>query len=259
MERSYWQNQGHDPLFPDLLWSRPEHRTHAGKLLIVGGNEHGFSAPAEAYSAALKAGAGAVRVVLPDKLHRTIGKLFPESEYAASTPSGSFASRSLAELLAAAQWADRVLLAGDFGSNSETIAMIENFTGKYSGKLVLANDALDHIPASLIERENTLFVLNFSRLQKLFQIIHSTVAITSKMDLISLVEALHQLTEGTKLQVITMHDEHIFVALEGQVSTTKDNNNSLAKLAATASVWWLQNDGKPFEALTTAIYDTGQL
>ena len=37
------------PFFPDLLWSRPENKFHAGKLLIVGGNAQAALAPAQAY------------------------------------------------------------------------------------------------------------------------------------------------------------------------------------------------------------------
>ena len=58
----YWQRQEPgEPLFPDLLWSRPENRQFAGKLLIMGGNAHGFAAPAEAYAHAEKAGIGVAR------------------------------------------------------------------------------------------------------------------------------------------------------------------------------------------------------
>ena len=113
--------------FPDLHWSRPENRLHAGKLLVIGGNLHGFAAPAEAYSEADKAGAGAVRVLLPDATQKLIGKFVPEAEYAPSTPSGSFAQLSLNEWLISSSWADHVLLAGDLSRNSETAIVIEKF------------------------------------------------------------------------------------------------------------------------------------
>src|SRR5471032_3085314 len=107
--RDYWHKQAADkPLYPDLLWSRPENRAQAGKLLIVGGNAHGFAAAGEAYAEATKAGVGTARVLLPDSLQKTVGKVFEAGEYAPSTPSGSFAKRALAELLAMAEWADGV-------------------------------------------------------------------------------------------------------------------------------------------------------
>ncbi|MDO8591435.1 MAG: hypothetical protein Q7R60_00720, partial [bacterium] len=85
MANTYWLKQTKDkPLFPDLLWSRPENKRLAGKLLVVGGNLYGFSAPGTAYGAALKAGVGTARVLLPDKLQKTVGKLIPEAEFVPS-------------------------------------------------------------------------------------------------------------------------------------------------------------------------------
>src|SRR4051812_2319498 len=94
------------PLFPDVLWSRPENRRHAGKLLIVGGHKQEFNEVSAAYAASIKAGIGTVRVILPDSLQKTLGKMFPEAEYAASTPIGSFSRQALGTLLDVADWAD---------------------------------------------------------------------------------------------------------------------------------------------------------
>src|ERR1700749_1211633 len=120
MDRNYWHKQTTDkPLYPELLWSRPENKRFAGKLLIIGGSLHGFTAPAQAYAEALKAGIGSARVLLPDALQKTIGTVLEAGEFAPSTPSGSFSKQALAEALELSQWADGVLLAGDFDRNSE--------------------------------------------------------------------------------------------------------------------------------------------
>ncbi|HXY18323.1 MAG TPA: hypothetical protein VEH48_02805, partial [Candidatus Nitrosopolaris sp.] len=134
MEDTNWLRQTPDkPLFPDLLWSRPENKRQRGKLLIVGGNSHGFAAPASAFAAAGTAGIGAARVLLPDATQKTIGTGFTDAVFAPSTPSGSFSRQALAELLENAGWADGVLLAGDFGRNSETAILLESFLDKYKG------------------------------------------------------------------------------------------------------------------------------
>src|SRR2546421_5249379 len=118
MDRTYWHKQtAEQALFPDLLWSRPETKKFAGKLLIVGGNAHSFVAPATAYTESTAAGAGTARVLLPDHLQKTVGKLFPAADFAASTPSGGFSQKALAELLELSNWSDGVLLAGDLGRN----------------------------------------------------------------------------------------------------------------------------------------------
>ncbi|MFA5004084.1 MAG: hypothetical protein WC498_02290 [Candidatus Saccharimonadales bacterium] len=250
----YWYKQSDAPLFPELEWSRPENKAHAGKLLIVGGNEHGFSAPAEAYGESLKAGAGTVRIILPSKLHKTVGKIFPEAEYAPSTPSGSFASQALGELLDAGLWADAVLFAGNVGHNSETTVLLESFLRKFGGQATIAGDAIENVMQSVRTRPDTLLVLDFAQLQHLGTALHSTQAVTSNMDLLHLVEWLHTITTGVTFHIVTVFSEHIIVAAGGQVSTTKAASG-LPKLAAQSSVWWLQNPAKPFEALTTAVYE----
>src|SRR3989338_11410194 len=198
MADTYWLKQTKDkPLFEDILWSRPENKRQAGKLLVVGGNAHGFAAPATAYGAALKAGIGSGRVLLPDKLQKTLSRLMPEAEFAPSTLSGSLSKKALAQLLDSAQWADGVLLAGDFGRNSETAILLDSFINKYEGQVTLAQDGLDYFldPNSpLIERVDTLGVINLGKLQKLAKHNRPATPVLHSMMLAELVEILHDWT-----------------------------------------------------------------
>ncbi len=256
----YWHKQtAEQPLFPDLLWSRPEHKKQAGKLLIVGGNAHGFAAAAEAYSTAVTAGIGTARAALPDSLQKTVGRIFEAGEYAPSTPSGSFSQKALAELLAMGGWADGVLLAGDFGRNSETAILLEQLLAKFPGRLTLTQDALDYFtkaPEMLLQRKDTLLVLSFAQLQKLAASARFGTAFTFDMDFLRLVGALHDFTSQHQAAIIVKHLETILVSVRGQVSTTKlaaEQPVWRVRTAAAASVWWLQNSAKPFAALTTAV------
>lgn len=256
---TYWHKQAADkPLFPDLLWSRPENKRQAGKLLVVGGNVHGFAAPAAAFAAAEKAGAGTVRVLLPDSLQKTVGRAFPAGEFAPSTPSGSFSQNALAELLDGAQWADAVLLAGDFGHNSETAILLEKFIQKYEGQLILCQDTIDYFTSGttgVVKRTDTLLVTEFSQLQKLAKQARFTQAFTSDMDLLRLVDQLHIFTEQQAASILVEHLDNAVVAVSGQVSTTKGTIDAVETAAAQAAVWWLQNSGKPFEAITTSFIE----
>src|SRR3954464_694344 len=122
---TYWHKQSAEkPLYEDLHWSKPENKSTAGKLLILGGNAYGLTAPGIAFAAAQKAGIGSSHVLLPDAIRKSIGSSFEEGEFAASTPSGSFARSSLNQILENADWGDGVLLAGDFGKNSETAVLL---------------------------------------------------------------------------------------------------------------------------------------
>jgi hypothetical protein len=224
MENTNWFKQTPDkPLFDDLLWSRPENRLHAGKLLIVGGNRHAVTAPGSAYSATVKAGAGTVRVLLPDATRKMIGKIFPEAEFASSTPSGSFSRKALDQLLENAAWADGVLLSGDFGRNSETAILLDSFAAKFSGRLTVAQDGLDYFlnkNSQFFSRPNTLAVINFGKLQKLAQNNRPQPPIRYSMNLRQLVEVLNEWLEQTEIQLLTNHADQFVAASNNKISTT---------------------------------------
>ncbi len=260
MAPTYWHKQTADkPLFPELIWSRPENKRHAGKLLIVGGNLHGFNAPAEAYQASVSAGVGTARVLLPDALRKTIGQFMEQTEFAPSTPSGSFSQKALAEMLDLSAWADAVLMAGDFGRNSETAILLEKFLAKYNGLLVLTKDSVDYFnnePKQLLERSCTTLVITMAQLQRLVKNLGYPKPVRFGMDLLALVELLHALTEQYLAHIVVKQNDAVIAAVSGQVSTTKLNDKTpiwRVKTAAAISVWWLQNAAKPFEAITTAV------
>ncbi len=254
---SHWQKQGTEPLFPGLLWSRPETKATAGKLLIIGGTGQEFAGVAEAYTASAKAGAGSVRALLPTSLQKTIAKLFPEVEYGPATPSGSFAVSALAELLAAAAWSDGALIAGDTGNNSETTRLLEAFLQKYSGQLTLCGDSIDMLmssPSQLLERAESTLVLSFAQLQKLAGASHFDQAFTSDMGLLRLVEVVHDFNKLHQAHLVVRYENSVVVAADGRVSTTDRPDDPTANaLAAHAAVWWLQNPSDPYAALTTSV------
>jgi hypothetical protein len=258
--QDYWQKQTQEsPLFKDLLWSRPEQAAQAGKLLIIGGNAQGFAAPAEAYGEADKAGIGISRVLLPDSLQKTVGRILENGEYAPSTPSGSFARSALASLLEMSTWADGVLMAGDFGRNSETAILLEAFMGKHSGQVTLTKDSINyflHTPMTILNRQETLLVLSFAQLQKLATGAQFEKAFTFDMDFLRLIDTLHEFSLRHKTGFIVKHLESIVVAHAGQISSTKlisDMPLWQVKTAAHAAVWQLQNPTKIFAALTTSL------
>ncbi|HSX30815.1 MAG TPA: hypothetical protein VLE99_02765 [Candidatus Saccharimonadales bacterium] len=260
---NYWYKQAGTPLFPELEWSRPENKLQAGKLLIVGGNEHGFVEPAEAFSAAEKAGIGVSRMLLPDSLRQFIGKTFTAGELAPTTPSGSLGKQALNPLLANAAWADGVLLAGGIGRNSETTVLVETFLQKFSGKVTLVKDAADAAcqhPTPLLQRKDTLLVLAMGQLRRLGIEAHLSRAFTSEVGLVQLVDMLHDFTSHYSLSIITKHQHNYIVAANGQVSTTpvSDEASPIWRVttAARASVWWLQNPTKPFGALTASVWNS---
>jgi NAD(P)H-hydrate repair Nnr-like enzyme with NAD(P)H-hydrate dehydratase domain len=262
MTPEYWLRQAQDkPLFEDILWSRPENKTAAGKLLVIGGNAHGFSGVGEAYMSAGQAGVGTARALLPSALHKTVGGLLEHVEFAPSTPSGSFAKDALGEFLLQAHWADGVLLAGDFGRNSETAIILEEFIKKYQGPLTVTKDGLDYFttnPDGLSARENTMLVANLGQLQKLGTALHFEIPFLLSMGMLLLTQALHEFTIRYPVTIVTKELDAIVVAHKGRVSSTKlsqDKELWATSTAAIASVFWLQNPSKVFEAVTSSLVD----
>lgn len=259
MDHTYWLKQSSDkPLFPELIWSRPQNRAQAGKLLVVGGNLHAFAAPAEAFAEAETAGAGTVRVILPDAAKKIVGPVLEHVEYAPSTPSGSFGRQALSELLEMSHWADGVLVAGDLGRNSETAILLEKFAVKFKGQLTLTKDAVDYVvssPEIVSGRENTLLVLSFAQLQKLASGLGFEKAFTFDMDMLRLAGALHDFTKKLPIYIVVRHLDQTHVAASGKVASTKLQAGEdvwRVATAARAAVWWLQNPSKPFESITTS-------
>lgn len=257
MDHTYWYKQSNTPLYPDIVWSRPESKATAGKLALIGGNGHGFSAPAQSYTHALKAGIGVVHVLMPEAVRKVVHMLLPESDFSPSTPSGSFARNALDSFLHTSTWSDGVLIAGDVGRNSETAMLLESFVTTYTGLLTITHDAVDYFrehPLLLVDREKTLIVATIAQLQKIFINTPTITPITFSMSVMQLVEALHEYTLQHPVTLMTKHNDLLFVAYAGNVSTTKHTAEYWrTEMSTRASVYWLQNPTKPFEAITTSL------
>jgi NAD(P)H-hydrate repair Nnr-like enzyme with NAD(P)H-hydrate dehydratase domain len=260
MDTSYWQKQtSSEPLFPDIEWSKPERRDLAGRLGIVGGNKLGFAGAAEAYSVALTTGVGGVKVLLPDILKKTIPATITDTAFAPTTPSGSLSKEAVPDLLALGAWATGILMAGDAGRNSETAIAYEQFIDEYRGPLTLTRDAIDLIknyPDKLVERPETLLVLSFAQLQKLFSSVYYPKVLTFSMQLAGLVEAVHKFTITYPVTLCVLHKDFLVVAHGGRVTSTPWENPMAiwrGQTAARAASYWLWNRSVPLEATTASL------
>lgn len=261
--QSYWRKQQPTaPLFPDIEWSKPEQRSLAGRLGIIGGNKLGFAGVAEAYGAALAAGVGEVRVLLPDVLRKTIPSSITDAIFGATNPSGSLAKDAANEMHAIGEWASGVLLIGDAGRNSETAILYENFLQDYKGQLTITRDAFDLIKNSatnLVDRPDTLLVLSFAQLQKLFQSVYYPKILTFSMQLASVVEAIHKFTITYPVSIMVLHKDYLVIASGGEVTTTEWSTPMAiwrGSVATRAAAYWLWHPHSPLAAATASIYAT---
>ncbi len=256
----YWQRQTADkPLFEDIEWSKPEQRSRAGKLGIIGGNKLGFVSVGEAYDTALKTGVGYAKVLLPDTLKRSVPTVMTDVVFAPSNQSGGLNKNALNDMLALGDWADSILLIGDAGRNSETAIAYEEFISKYDRQLVITRDAVDLVindASELINRENTILIVSFAQLQKIFTKVYYPKVLTFSMQLAQLVEALHKFTISYPATIVTFHQENIVFASEGEVVTMPwDNPMAIWRgtVAAQIAPYYLWNPAKPVQAATTAV------
>lgn len=260
MDYDYWQKQPVDkPLFPNIEWSKPEQRSQAGRLGIIGGNKLGFVSVAESYTAARQAGIGETRVLLPDVLRKTIPSTMTDVIFGATNPSGSLAKDALVEMKALGQWATGILMIGDAGRNSETAIVYEDFLRDFKGQLTITRDAVDlikHASTSIIERPDTLLVVSFAQLQKLFQLVYYPKVLTFSMQLTNLVEALHKFTITYPVAITVLHKDQLLVAHDGRVTSTPWNNPMAiwrGSVATKAATYWLWNPSKLLESVTTSL------
>lgn len=260
MEHSYWQKQlPGKPLFSDISWSKPEQRSLAGRLGIIGGNKLGFAGVADAYQTALASGAGEVRVLLPDVLRKTIPNVIIDAIFAATNPSGSLARDGINEMKALGAWSTGILFIGDAGRNSETAILYEDFLRDYHGPLTITRDAVDLIKnssQSLVERPDSSLIISFAQLQKLFQLVYYPIVLTFSMQLTNLVEALHKFTITYPITITVLFKEQLLVASNGGVTSTPwDNPMSIwrGSVASAAATYWLWNQNKPLQSITASL------
>lgn len=258
MTPSFWQKQSpNTPLFPDIEWNRPEQRSRAGKLLIVGGNKLGFASVASAYDEAVQAGAGVVKVLLPEALKPAVPATVLDTVYIPTNPSGGMSKDGLPILLSSAAWADRVLLIGDAGRNSETAILYEELL-RQPAPLTITRDAVDLLRAAaqqMIDRPDTTLVVSFAQLQKLFQAVYYPKMLGFSMQLLMLVETLHKFTITYPCTIVTFHQGQLIVAHDGRVVTSEFDQPMLiwrGTSATRAACYQLWTPGKPLEAIATS-------
>jgi NAD(P)H-hydrate repair Nnr-like enzyme with NAD(P)H-hydrate dehydratase domain len=261
MDRDYWRQQTPGtPLFPDIEWQKPEQKALAGKLLIIGGNAHGFAAVAQAYQDAVMTGAGECRVVLPDALKKAIDPLALDCVFVPTNASGGITKDALPAIKAAAAWADALLFIGDAGRNSETAIVYEEILRAFPDKLsIITRDALDLIKSmwpSLLQRDNVVLIATFAQLQKMFQAVYYPKTLLFSMQLTNVVEALHKFCITYPATVVVFHQNQLLVAKAGGISSTAWENPLViwrGSVAAKAAVYAMQQQKVLFQAITTSL------
>ena len=259
MNNDYWQKQDPDaPLFPDILWEKPERRDLAGKLLIVGCSDGGIHDVAQSFAAAKEAGIGEARALVPESL-KSITKHIEGIDFLPATNTGNFSHSASDQLIFMAGQMGGVLLPGNIGRNSETAMLLADLLRSYSGKLSITKDAVDALYGEadkLIKRPDTLLVVSFAQLQRLAKEVKSEIVFRSDLDFLIFIERLHAFSLQHPAMIITKHHNQMLFACNGQVITTerKDLNELwCVDVASRAIVYWLQHPNLPTQAISTSL------
>lgn len=260
MDFDYWLKQTTEkPLYPDIEWQKPEQKALAGKLLIVGGNAHGFAAVAQAYQDAKNAGIGECRVVLPDALKKSIDATI-DCVFVPTNQSGGITKDSLNQLKAAAAWADGLLFVGDAGRNSETAIVYEQTLNAFPDKLTFITrdsfDLLKGVWANLLPRKNTVLIITLAQLQKLFQSVYYPKTILFSMQLTNLAEALHKFTVTYQGGLVVFHQNQLVAAQDGRVTSTPWDEPMLiwrGSVAAKAATYGIHHPSNVLAAITASL------
>lgn len=259
MNSDYWQKQDPaTPLFPDILWEKPERRDLAGKLLVVGGSDGGIHDVAQSFQVAKDAGIGEVRVLVPDKL-KPITKHIEGVDFLPATSTGNFAHSGGDQLLFMAGQVNGVLLPGNIGRNSETAMLLADLLRSYSGKLCITKDAIDALYGetnNLLNRPDTLLVVSFAQLQRLAKESKSPTAFRSDMDFLIFIEKLHDFSLKCQAMIVTKHQDQILLAVDGNIISTERKDLSelwCVDLVSKALTFWIHHPKNPLEAIASSL------
>ncbi|MCF7922256.1 MAG: NAD(P)H-hydrate dehydratase [Candidatus Marinimicrobia bacterium] len=139
-----YQNENTD--YPKSRYTRPNH-THkytAGKVFIIAGSQGFTGAALLASTAALRSGAGLVRLALPESLGSIAESLSMETvvDYLAETSTHGISLKALTDLRRGCEWADSIVIGPGLGRHPETIQTVKEIVAETNKPLVIDADAL---------------------------------------------------------------------------------------------------------------------
>ena len=201
----------------DLAWNIPEKKF--GTVNVFGGSAQNFRAEMKvAEFLGEKYPIENLNLVLPDALKPKLPNL-PNFKFLSSTDSGSF--RDAEEIVAIFNSADFNLSLGDLSRNTVTgkaLSSAYEFTEK---PLIITRDAVDLFAENATEKalmnENLIFFASMPQLVKLLRAVYYPKILLLSQSLIQVVEVLHKFTISYPVSVVTLHNEQILVAKNGEV------------------------------------------
>lgn len=201
----------------DLSWNIPEKKF--GTVNVFGGNAQNFRAEMKvAEFLGEKYPIENLNLVLPDTLKAKLPNL-PNFKFLASTDTGSF--KDAEEISAVFNAADFNLSLGDLSRNNVTgkaVASAYDFTEK---PLLITRDAVDLWVENMSEKslmnEKLILMASMPQMIKVLRAVYYPKMLLLTQSLVQVVEVLHKFTLSYPVSVITLHNEQILIAKNGEV------------------------------------------
>lgn len=123
------------------------HKGDYGRVLIVGGSRGMIGAPALAASAALRAGAGLVKMALPESIQLAAAGLEPCATSLAlpDTAAGTFSSAAVAKIISAAKAHDVLAVGPGLDESAALIKLLAGVIGLAGKPVVIDADGLNNL------------------------------------------------------------------------------------------------------------------
>lgn len=123
------------------------HKGDFGRVLIVGGSRGMIGAPVLAASAALRAGAGLVKMALPRSIQLTSAALEPcaTSLALADTPAGTFSAPAIAKIVSAAKAHDVLAVGPGMDTSASLSKLVGAIIGLKDKPVVIDADGLNNL------------------------------------------------------------------------------------------------------------------
>jgi len=151
--------------FPPAQFTRSidTHKYTAGKVYIIAGSRGFTGAALLSATAALRSGAGLVKLALPESLGIIAETLSLETivEYLPETASQSLASEALSAIESGCEWADSVVLGPGIGRDPDTQSLVLKLIQNIKKPLIIDADALFALakhPQVLNKRQNPILI-----------------------------------------------------------------------------------------------------
>lgn len=245
----------------ELTWNIPEKKQ--GTVNIIGGNGQAFKTEIKVSEfLGTNYPIENLNVVLPDALKNSLPPL-PNFKFLASTDSGSFANeKEVAELFNSG---DFNLLLGDLSKNSITGKAILSACKIAEKPVLITRDAIDLIVENMNEtilmNENLIFFGSLMQMQKILRAVYYPKMLLLSQSLVQVVEVLHKFTLSYPVSIITLHNEQILVAKNGNVKAVPIEKSGYSpmmifqgELAAKILALNLFNPNNFINATVTAIF-----